>query len=365
MQLGNGHFEKNCPFSEVPLALAVITTGISLILSFLSILGNILVILSVALDPNKNLRTPFNWLIVNLAAADLITGTITDPISVSIHFKLCLGKKNTDAEQVVYNMSYFISCTASALSITSLAVERYLAVRKPATYRNKMTIKRIVFTVAVIWLISLSLPSIYFEVGYILYSFVFVNVSLVLAISITCITYILMWRKIKGRSHKTIANHNKSIPSLSSPEHEKFQCSSTALNDPTVSNLVVTNTNKMEEKVTKMFLVVLIAMFCCYGLATLFIYLINFCESCSCVALHWFLDLACISILINSILNFFCYAMQSSRFRSAFIKILKIKTKIHEHHETVSRSVNISKDNCARSTTDTREDVQMEEMFEN
>jgi hypothetical protein len=63
-----------------------------------------------------------------LAAADLITGTITDPISVSIHFKLCLGKKNTYAEQAVLRMSYFISCTASVLSITSLAVERYLAV---------------------------------------------------------------------------------------------------------------------------------------------------------------------------------------------------------------------------------------------
>ena len=159
------------------------------------------------LDPNKNLRTPFSWLIVNLAAADLITGTLTDPISVSIHFKLCLGKENTDAEHTVLHMSYFISCTASALSIASLAVERYLAVRKPTTYRNKMTNKRIMVTVAVIWLISLTLPNIYFEVGYILYSFVFVNASLVLAISITCFTYFLMWRKIKERSHKTIANH--------------------------------------------------------------------------------------------------------------------------------------------------------------
>ena len=140
----------SCPFSDVPLALAVVTTGICLILSFLTVFGNILIILSVALDPNKNLRRPFNWLIVNLAAADLITGTITDPISVSIHFKLCLGKKNTYAEQAVLRMSYFISCTASVLSITSLAVERYLAVRKPTTYRNKMTNKRIMVTVAVI-----------------------------------------------------------------------------------------------------------------------------------------------------------------------------------------------------------------------
>ena len=363
MHLVNEHFEKNCPLSGIPLALAVITTCVCLILCFLNVLGNILIILSVVLDPNKNLRTPFSWLIVNLAAADLITGTLTDPISVSIHFKLCLGKKNTDAEHTVLHMSYFISCTASALSIASLAVERYLAVRKPTTYRNKMTNKRIMVTVAVIWLISLTLPNIYFEVGYILYSFVFVNASLVLAISITCFTYFLMWRKIKERSHKTIANHNRGIASFSSTECEESRSSSTALNNSTTSNPIITSTNKMEEKVTKMFLVVLIAMFCCYGPATLFIYLINFCESCGCVALHWFLDLAFISILISTSLNFFCYAMQSSRFRSALIKILKIKRKIRRHYETVSISVNISKDICAR-TTDTRKDVQMEEILE-
>ena len=121
----------------------------------------------------------------------------------------------------------------------------------------------------------------------------------------------------------------------------------------------------MEEKVTKMFLFVLIDMFFCYGPATLFIYLINFCESyaCGCVALNWFLELAFISILISSSLNFFCYAMQSSRFRSALIKILKIKRKIRGHYETVSISVNISQDIYAR-TTDTRKDEQMEEILE-
>ena len=83
----------------------------------------------------------------------------------------------------------------------------------------------------------------------------------------------------------------------------------------------------MEEKVTKMFLVVLVAMFCCYGSSTLFSYLLNFCESCSCDELHWLLDSSLTLVLLNSSLNFFCYAMQSTRFRSAFVKILKKKDR--------------------------------------
>ena len=235
-------------------------------------------------------------------------------------------------------MSYLISCTASSLIIASLAVERYLAVRKPTTYRNKITNKRIVFTVAVIWLISLTLPNTYFEVGYILYSFVFANTLVVLAIPVTCFTYTLMWQRIKRQS-KTITNHNRDI---ALPQFEKSQSSSTAPNNPTTGNSMITTTNKMEEKITKMFFVVLVAMFCCYGFATLFSYLLIFCESCGCVARHCFYDLAFISIAINSSLNLFCYAMQSSRFRSAFIKILKIKKKNYQHHETFSLNVNMN-----------------------
>ena len=69
-------FEEICSYSDAPLSLAVTTIVISLILSLTSIVGNILIILAVVLDPNKNLRTPFSWLIVNLAVADLIGGAI-------------------------------------------------------------------------------------------------------------------------------------------------------------------------------------------------------------------------------------------------------------------------------------------------
>ena len=253
---------SDCPFSaESPLPLAVMTTVVSVILFLSNIFGNSIIILAVALDPNKNLRTPFNWLVVNLAAADLIAGIFTDPISAIFHFKLSLGKvENTVSEKTVMNMSFFISCTASSLTISSLAVERYLAVRKPVINRTKLTNKRILFTVVAIWLISLTLPNIYFEVGYILYSFVFANASVVLAITVTCFTYFLMWRKIKGRS-QGITSNNKGITSPSLTQCKQIPNPSTARNNPTTSNSILTSRNKMEAKVTETLLVVLIAMF--------------------------------------------------------------------------------------------------------
>ena len=83
---------------------------------------------------------------------------------------------------------------------------------------------------------------------------------------------------------------------------------------------------KIEQNMTRRFLVVLIALLLCYGPSTIIIYVMTFCKSCGCVTLHWLIDLQFLFIIANSSVNFFAYALRSSRFRKAIGKILKIKT---------------------------------------
>jgi hypothetical protein len=323
-----GTFEKRCLITGAPTELSYLTTSLSILFTLTSIPGNVLIILAVVLDPNKNLRTPFNWLVVNLATADLIVGTTTNPISVYVHMKEGLTQKLTVPEIQTLHMSYFISCTASVLSLSSLAVERYLAVRKPSTYRTNVTNKRIVLTIAGVWLISLSVPFVYFEVGYITYAFIFANTAVAVAIAITCATYTLMLRKVRERSQNVSNQNVRETPYTISTRETTTQVQSIKTASPkNTTNSIITSAREMEEKVTKMFIVVLIAMLCCYGPSTLFIYIMSFCESCSCTTLHWFRDLQFIFVLMNSSVNFWCYALQSPRFRNAFTKILKIKNR--------------------------------------
>jgi hypothetical protein len=335
-----GTFEKRCLITGAPTELSYLTTSLSILFTLTSIPGNVLIILAVVLDPNKNLRTPFNWLVVNLATADLIVGTTTNPISVYVHMKEGLTQKLTVPEIQTLHMSYFISCTASVLSLSSLAVERYLAVRKPSTYRTNVTNKRIVLTIAGVWLISLSVPFVYFEVGYITYAFIFANTAVAVAIAITCATYTLMLRKVRERS-QNISNQNvRETPYTISTRETTTQVQSIKTASPkNTTNSIITSAREMEEKVTKMFIVVLIAMLCCYGPSTLFIYIMSFCESCSCTTLHWFRDLQFIFVLMNSSVNFWCYALQSPRFRNAFTKILKIKNRRNGTEESRFSSV--------------------------
>lgn len=309
-------FHKRCLTIGAPTELSFLNSALSLSFAIPNILGNLLVIAAVAIDPYKNLRTPFNYLLTNLAFADLIVGIITEPFSVYIHWKEGANTAITIVDIRISHMSYFISCTASALSLAALGVERYLAIRDPHNYRNKFTGKRILLTIVSIWSTSLALPWIYFEVGYITYALIFANSVVAVAIFITCFTYILMLQAFKYRSRSSTFAENR-------------RESSGAQHNPSSSNNAdqrLENAVRMERKVTVMFLTVLIALLCCYGPSTAFIYAMNFCKSCSCETLHWFRDLQYLFVLMNSSVNFFCYALRSPRFLNAFKRILRLNS---------------------------------------
>ena len=316
-----GSFERHCLTTGAPSHLAVFTATSSILIMISNIPGNLLVILAVAIDPHKNLRNPFNFLMANLAVADLVVGTVTCPLSVFFHVKEGLNESLSLLEIRALHLSYFISCTASVLSVSTLAVERYLAIANPHTYRNKVTEKRILLTIGCIWLISLTLPFVYLEVGFITSAFIFANTSVAAAFGITCLTYTMMIYKFKHLTRNfgptatftntnTNTNTNSLHPQVASP--------------PDAGQALRDRAAQWEHKITKMFLVVMIALLCCYGTSTILIYAMSFCESCSCDTLHWFRDLHFLLIILNSSLNFYCYAVRSPRFQNAFVYILRI-----------------------------------------
>ena len=366
-------FEERCRSIKPPTEMSFITGGLTILFILTNIPGNILVILAVGLDPNKNLRTPFNWLVVNLAAADLMVGIIAQPLAIYFHIKEGLEKNGVDAEKsIAIHIVYFTSCTASILSVSSLAVERYLAVRKPNTYRTKVTNKRIVLTIVMIWVISLSLPNINLNVGFSTYAFIFTNTSVVVGVIIICRTYTLVKRKVstsKTRSHnarymsvlltsrkerneptqhespsavitetdysnaRTQNRYSLEQNTPSTSAESKTLPSQVRSPFPTVntnissSNAITSSSQLLEARVTKTFLIVLIGLLCCYGPSTILIYLVSFCEDCSCSTLHCLEDISVLFTFMNSSINFFCYALRSSRFRYSFLKLLRMNRR--------------------------------------
>lgn len=159
-------FEKHpCANVTPPTVLSYTTASISIFISIVATIGNSLVLLAVLIDPNRNLRSPFNWFVANLALADVLVGMVAAPLSAVFHISEGLKTSlHLKIENFLY-FSYFIACTASLLSLIILAVDRYVAITFPLLYVVKVNSIKAFATLACAWVTSFILSLVYFKVG--------------------------------------------------------------------------------------------------------------------------------------------------------------------------------------------------------
>ncbi|XP_069098248.1 adenosine receptor A3-like [Pleurodeles waltl] len=118
------------------------------VISVIDVIGNILVIWAVKINPD--LQTPTFYFIVSLAVADVAVGFLVAPLAivvslgVEIHFYGCL----------------FMCCLliifthVSILSLLAIAIDRYLRIKIPTRYRTVATTRRIWTGICVCWVVS-------------------------------------------------------------------------------------------------------------------------------------------------------------------------------------------------------------------
>ena len=304
--------EQDCSDIPPPISLSFFTTAVSTILIFFTVPPNFLICWAVCRERRKLLRNAFNCLVVNLAFADLVVGLIVLTISAYVHLLEALTTHPVLFVLPVVHVAYFICCTASTLSLTAMAVDRYIAVVYPVAYRNKITPRRAVFVSTCIWLVSILLPvSVYFEIGFIKYAFVFANTTIAATVIILFFSYIALYRKLRAQ----------------------FQRSS-QLQSGMNSETAIKKALEHERRIAKTFALVLVAFFICYTPSCVFIYILNFCRSCSCVTIHWFRDLQYISIWVNSTLNPFLYSWRIPSLKEAILAGIPFKRRRIENQVT-------------------------------
>ena len=77
------------------------------------------------------------------------------------HFYEGFGIPNQPLRKTMH-VSFFISCTASLLSLSALALDRYVAITYPLFYRSKLNVKRSLLVSAGVWTVSVLLSTISF-----------------------------------------------------------------------------------------------------------------------------------------------------------------------------------------------------------
>lgn len=132
--------------------------GTAVILSLIivvTIVGNILVILSVF--TYKPLRIVQNFFIVSLAVADMTVAILVLPFNVAYSIR---GRWDFGIHMCkMWLTSDVLCCTASILNLCAIALDRYWAITDPINYAQKRTVERVLILIIGVWVLSLVISS--------------------------------------------------------------------------------------------------------------------------------------------------------------------------------------------------------------
>ena len=190
--------------------------AVNIIASPTTVLLNALVM--VILTKRKELQRRSNILLFNLAIADLLVGALCMPLT-TIADLLIVGQVSPEHGCTVFYVNLLIIFNvltwASLFTLTMMAWERYVAIRKWMDYKNILTKGRLKMLATVSWLLAIFLgvpiPDLAIENGKSLELFFLVVTRDYLIIGVTllrtCLNLILIFNGV-SRNTPTEKKHN-------------------------------------------------------------------------------------------------------------------------------------------------------------
>ena len=179
-------------------------------LMLISILGNALVL--AAIIRTHSIRSTSMIMLSSLAVSDLLVGLIVQPIFVALRL--------TNDRFVVHvsNMTGPPLCGVSLMTITVIAVDRFLALHYHMRYASLVIESRVKYTLVMIWSIAFFLSGFYF-CGDRLYRFLS-GVVIIICLIISTFSYIRIYRIV--RRHQLEIHAQQQAVQSSNAENNLF-----------------------------------------------------------------------------------------------------------------------------------------------
>ena len=196
----NSHTEdlaKNGP-------MVIINCFLNVPLILTAILGNALVLTAILTTPS--LRSHSMIMLCNLAIADFLVGVITQPFYIvkELTENRLLG--------ILWDTVAYSFCGVSLLIITTISVDRFLALHYHMRYSTIVTILRVRYMIALVWFINFLSSVVYFSNDFIYHFVIAVITGICLIVS--TFSYVGIYR--------IVCRHRLQIHA----QQEAVQCSS-------------------------------------------------------------------------------------------------------------------------------------------
>ena len=371
---------QNCSLITTPKTVSVFSAVTSAILCLVTVTGNLLVILAFIIDPYKQLQAQFNFFVVNLAVADLIVGGITEPLSVVAHSVEASGVPWFEMVDLIQttHISFYVSVSASLLSIAALWIDRITATRIPLHYRANLSIKKKLLATITVWVLAIGVSCAYFEVGFILMSMVVTSVIILFTFTVIVVSYFLLYRTVMhrtarvspvGLSSSTVSsvpvltnrgdlsqgvssiksqcrcNDQKELTSKSSafknnnnvlvsqsgvPDQNKSLSNgsreqiSNSFFSGTMANCRYERRIRLQNKKLLTVLLNVVGVFLvCYTPVCILTFYLSFSTAQDCLLVHWLRDFMFFFAIVSSSFNPFIYTWRLTTFRMAILEIVR------------------------------------------
>ena len=276
--------------------------GFSVLFSIMvifNLVGNTLVILVVM--RNRSMKTPTNYLLVNLASADIVVAIFIGIQFIATptfnHPQGTLG--SVLCRTITAGTPGWVGAVASVFSLVAISIERYWAVLHPHSQKIKLTKTKIIILALLSWMVSIiwAIPGFWAttyikEINGCAHSF---------SKPIYAQLYTVGWSVVAGVIPITImgALYSRVVYRLWFVNNEATEATQRAL-------------LRYRKRVTKMVIFVTVVYILCW-VPELLIYFLGFTGAITLEAIHH--AIASALIVFNSSINPTVYSLQSSKFR--------------------------------------------------
>ena len=144
----DSNLSEDIAISAIPLAFLIVFT----------IFGNVLV--CVAFYLCRDLRTVTNYFVVSLAVADLLVGFLCMPFWFTYIIKQRPNRRQDLELYTLWICLDIVSGTSSIMNLVAISVDRFYAITSPFNYHVKLTKKRALFCIVLVWLYSIVVASL-------------------------------------------------------------------------------------------------------------------------------------------------------------------------------------------------------------